>query len=197
MHGRNPERVEQTVNRLQKISGTEVHGYLEHEGLLGIGPETFKVGKGLSEKNIFFNGCIVWVFDRHVLNEKTRRISQQATRKWSNRKGKNDIFFFWMWCLESSYQYGAYSLYLARSLVSFNLPVSRDGWAWKKSASPPRLCSRPEFDVRCEEIGSRCEREVPWLRGIVPNGWLVGCLVGWLVGWLVGGWYSIHDWKIG
>ncbi len=30
VHGRNPERVEQTVNRLQKISGTEVHGYLEH-----------------------------------------------------------------------------------------------------------------------------------------------------------------------
>lgn len=59
VHGRNPERVEQTVNRLQKISGTEVHGYLEHEGLLGIGPETFKVGKGLSEKKKIFNGCIV------------------------------------------------------------------------------------------------------------------------------------------
>ena len=60
VHGRNPERVEQTVNRLQKISGTEVHGYLEYEGLVGMWPETLKVGKGLSENiYILLNGCIV------------------------------------------------------------------------------------------------------------------------------------------
>jgi len=55
VHGRNPERVEQTVNRLQKISGTEVHGFVADLSLMS---DVKKLAADVKEKFPVLNGLL-------------------------------------------------------------------------------------------------------------------------------------------